>query len=72
VRSQLCRLFAWSAWAKPDTMVVGTTVEGAGLASVRLYGVGSVNVVADTTRKGAGLASVRLAGVGSVTVVAGR
>ena len=72
MRSLLCLLFAWSAWAKPHTVVAGTTFVGAGLAAVRLYGVGSVNVVAGTAREGAALASILLADVGSVTVVAGR
>ena len=53
-------------------MVAGTTGDDSGLASVVLYGVGSVNMVADTTLEGAFLASVLLAGVGSVTVGAGR
>jgi hypothetical protein len=64
-------VFALSAWVQPAIVLAGTTVDGAALAFVRLYGVGSVNMVAGTTREGAGLASVRPAGVGSVTVVAG-
>jgi hypothetical protein len=34
-------LFAQWAWAQPDTVLVGTTIEGADLASVRSVGVGS-------------------------------
>jgi hypothetical protein len=34
-------LFSWSAWAQPDTVVVGNTGEGSALSSVRLAGVGS-------------------------------
>jgi hypothetical protein len=40
LRAQFWHLFAWSAWAQPDIVVASTTVEGAGLASVQLVGVG--------------------------------
>jgi hypothetical protein len=72
VRALLWPLFAISAWDELATMMAGTTVDGARLATVLLYGVGSVNMVTGTTRVCAALASVLLAGVGSGTVVAGR
>jgi hypothetical protein len=40
VRALLWPLFSRIAWAKPVTVVAGTTVEGAALASVPLVGVG--------------------------------
>jgi hypothetical protein len=40
VRTLLWSLFARSAWAQPATVVAGTTVQGAALASVRLVGNG--------------------------------
>jgi hypothetical protein len=39
----LWSLFARSAWAQPATLVAGTTVEGAALASVRSVRVGSAS-----------------------------
>jgi hypothetical protein len=36
-------MFAWSAWAQPATVVVGTTGEGAALASVLSVGMGSAS-----------------------------
>jgi hypothetical protein len=41
VRALLFPLFVWSALAQPATVVVGTTGEGAALATVCLVGVGS-------------------------------
>jgi hypothetical protein len=43
VRTLLWPLFAWSAWAQPDTVVAGTAIKGADLASVRLFGMGSAS-----------------------------
>jgi hypothetical protein len=43
VRALICPLFARSALAQPDTVVAGTTGEGAALATVRLVGVGSAS-----------------------------
>jgi hypothetical protein len=45
-------------------MVAGTTDESAGLASVRLFVVGSVTVVENTIGEGAALASVSSFSVG--------
>jgi hypothetical protein len=39
VKTLLWTLFARSAWAQPATVVVGKTVQGAALASVRLVGM---------------------------------
>ena len=36
VRAQILLVIAWSAWGQPATVVAGTTVEGADLASDRL------------------------------------
>jgi hypothetical protein len=36
VRAQILLLIAWSAWGQPATVVAGTTLKGADLASVRL------------------------------------
>jgi hypothetical protein len=43
VRALLWHLFARSAWAHADTVVAGTTVAGAALASGPSFGVGSDN-----------------------------
>jgi hypothetical protein len=40
VRALLCSLFASSAWGQPNTVVAGTTGEGAAQASVQSFGVG--------------------------------
>jgi sugar phosphate permease len=53
MRALLWFLFVSSAWAQAATVVAVTTVEGAGLASVLLAGVGSVNVLAGTKSEGA-------------------
>jgi hypothetical protein len=43
VRALLWLLFPRSAWAQTATVVAGTTVEGAALASVPSVGVGSAS-----------------------------
>ena len=43
VRALLTHLFPWSARAQPATVLAGTSVEGADLASVRLASVGSAS-----------------------------
>ena len=59
VKELPCPLFALSAWAQTDTGFAGTKVEGASVASDRLFGVDSAaTVVAFTLGKGAALASV--------------
>jgi hypothetical protein len=40
VLALLWPLFAWTAWAQPDTVEAGTTGDGAAIASVRLFGEG--------------------------------
>jgi hypothetical protein len=65
VRAQLWPLFALSAWTEPATVVAGSTVEGATLASVHSVGLGSTSfVMAGTKCQGEVLASVRSVGVG--------
>jgi hypothetical protein len=43
VRTLIWPLFDRSTWAQPDTVLAGTTVEGAILASDRSVGVGSIS-----------------------------
>jgi hypothetical protein len=43
VRALLSLLSSLSAWAQPATVVAGTKVEGAALASLRSMGVGSTS-----------------------------
>jgi hypothetical protein len=43
VRPLFWPLFARSAWAQPDTVVAGTTVEGTTLAYVLFVGVGTAS-----------------------------
>jgi hypothetical protein len=40
-------LLAWSAWSHPVTVIMGTTGEGAALASFLLVGMGSASHYAD-------------------------
>jgi hypothetical protein len=56
VRALFWPPFVRSAWAHPTTAVAGITGEGAGLASVRLAGVGSVTG-GEPIGKGVGLVS---------------
>jgi hypothetical protein len=44
VSALFCPLLAWSACAQTTTVLAGTTVEGAALASVSLFGVGTDNL----------------------------
>jgi hypothetical protein len=72
VRELLWPQFVWSAWAKPATVVEGTTVEGGVLAAVRSEAwARSATIVAGTKFEGAVLACVRSNGVGSASYCGG-
>jgi hypothetical protein len=43
LRALLWPLFSWSVWVETDTVVAGTSGEGATLASFRMVDVSSVN-----------------------------
>jgi hypothetical protein len=68
MRALLLPLFYRSAWAQPATVVAGTTVDGAALASVRWLGLCQpATVVVGTRVEGASLISVRFIGEGSAS-----
>jgi hypothetical protein len=66
MRAMLWPLYAWSACAQPDTVLAGTTFEGAAMASVRLSSSAQpASVVAGTTGEGVAISSVRSVSVES-------
>jgi hypothetical protein len=58
-------MFAWSARGEAATVVAGTNVDGAAMASARSAWAHPITVVAGMTGEGAALASVPSDGVGS-------
>jgi hypothetical protein len=68
VRALLWPLFASSSWAKPETVVAGTRVEGAALSSVLSVGrVEPAFFVAGMTGEGSAMACVLSVGVCSAS-----
>ena len=47
LKALLWPLLAWSAWAHAGNVVAGTKYDGGALVTVRLVGVGSVNIYGD-------------------------